>query len=132
MPVEIPREQWPGQVHVASIGATAEEGGTRCRVVTVGGEKSLPFLHFEGAMRNRPAVAMEIRDRRPNDWSQLLADVWGDVIDDPATWAPAAEAAWRNSRRETRRHRLSEIRTHLSSFLSPMYTNTPPEWRDGI
>ena len=91
--MEIPREQWPGQVHVASIGATPEEGGTRCRVVTVGGEKSLPFLHFEGAMRNRPAVAMEIRDRRPNDWSQLLADAWGDVIDDPATWAPAAEAA---------------------------------------
>jgi acetyl-CoA decarbonylase/synthase complex subunit delta len=38
-------------------------------------------------------VAIEIKDRRPDDWSELLLDAWGDVVNDPATWAKAAEEA---------------------------------------
>jgi acetyl-CoA decarbonylase/synthase complex subunit delta len=38
-------------------------------------------------------VALEIRDRRPDDWSPILLETWKDVIDDPAAWAKAAEAA---------------------------------------
>ena len=44
-------------------------------------------------MPNRPAVAVEFRDRRPDDWSSLLLETWGDVVDDPAAWAKAAEEA---------------------------------------
>jgi acetyl-CoA decarbonylase/synthase complex subunit delta len=69
----------------------SEEGGTRTSTVTVGGEKALPFMHFEVEMPNRPVVAVELRDRRPDDWSALLLDTWGDVVDDPAAWAKAAE-----------------------------------------
>jgi acetyl-CoA decarbonylase/synthase complex subunit delta len=36
---------------------------------------------------------VEIKDKCPEDWSELLAKVWGDVMDDPARWAVAAEAA---------------------------------------
>jgi acetyl-CoA decarbonylase/synthase complex subunit delta len=36
---------------------------------------------------------MEIRDRKPDDWSPLLLETWADVVDDPAAWAKAAEAA---------------------------------------
>ncbi|HEC24367.1 MAG TPA: acetyl-CoA decarbonylase/synthase complex subunit delta [Chloroflexi bacterium] len=93
MPVEIPKDQWPGEVRTVTIGATAEEGGTRSRVVTVGGEKTLPFMHFEAETPNPPVVAIEIKDRRPDDWSPLLLDVWGDVANDPAAWAKAAEEA---------------------------------------
>jgi acetyl-CoA decarbonylase/synthase complex subunit delta len=91
MPIEIPIDKWPGQVRTATLGATSAEGGTRTRTVSVGGEKTLPFMHFEGEMPNPPVIAVEIKDRRPEDWSPLLIKAWEEVIDDPAEWAKAAE-----------------------------------------
>ena len=38
-------------------------------------------------------MAIEIKDRKPDDWSPLLVEVWGDAMNDPAAWAKAAEAA---------------------------------------
>ena len=76
---------------MVSQGASATEGGTRTRKVTVGGEKTLPFMHFEGETPNRPVIALEIRDHRPDDWSPLLIETWKEVVDDPAEWAKAAE-----------------------------------------
>jgi acetyl-CoA decarbonylase/synthase complex subunit delta len=93
MPIEIPKDNWPGTVRTVTIGATAAEGGTRTSTVTVGGQKNLPFLHFETKAPNRPVVAIEIRDHRPDDWSNLLLEAWGDNVDDPVKWAKAAEAA---------------------------------------
>jgi acetyl-CoA decarbonylase/synthase complex subunit delta len=93
MPIEIIKDKWPGSVRVVKIGATAEEGGTRKSSVVVGGEKSMPYMHFENETPNRPLVAIEIKDRKPEDWSQALIDVWGEAMDDPAKWAQAAEAA---------------------------------------
>jgi acetyl-CoA decarbonylase/synthase complex subunit delta len=80
MTIEIPKEKWTGSVREITIGATAEEGGTRSRTVVVGGETALPYLYHEG-------------DRRPDDWSPLLSEAWGEVMDDPGEWAKAAEAA---------------------------------------
>jgi acetyl-CoA decarbonylase/synthase complex subunit delta len=74
-----------------TIGATELDGGTRSSSITVGGEKTLPFMHFEAAMPNPPVIAVEIKDRRPDDWSSLLLDAWGETVDDPAKWAQAAE-----------------------------------------
>nr|HID14609.1 acetyl-CoA decarbonylase/synthase complex subunit delta [Anaerolineae bacterium] len=91
--VEIPVEKWTGKVREVTLGATPDEGGTRSHTVTVGGETTLPFLHFEGEIPNPPRVAIEIADRRPDDWSPLLLEAWGDVVNDPATWAKAAEEA---------------------------------------
>lgn len=93
MPIEIPKDKWPGSVRTATLGATAAEGGTRARVVKVGGQTAMPFMHFESPAPNRPVVAIEIRDRRPEDWSPVLLEAWKDVIDDPAIWAKAAEEA---------------------------------------
>ena len=93
MPVEIPKDKWPGKTRVVTLGATAAEGGTRSHTVTIGGEASFPFLHFENPIPNRPVIAMEIKDRKPDDWSPLLAQVWGDAMNDPAKWAKAAESA---------------------------------------
>ena len=92
MPIEIPKDKWPGSVKSITLGATGD-GGTRTSVVTVGGEKALPFMHFEAEVPHTPVVAIEIKDRKPEDWSPLLAEVWGDAMNDPATWAKAAEAA---------------------------------------
>lgn len=91
MPMEVPVDSWPGAVRSVTLGATAAEGGTRAHTVTTGGEKTMPFMHFEAEMPNPPVIAVEIKDRRPDDWSPLLLDAWGDVVDDPASWAKAVE-----------------------------------------
>ncbi len=93
MPIELPKDKWPGEVRTVTIGATEADGGTRTKTVTVGGEKALPFMHFEAEMPYSPVVALEIKDRRPDDWSALLLEEWGEVMDAPGTWAKAAEAA---------------------------------------
>ncbi len=91
--VEIPKEKWNGKVREVKIGATKEEGGSRTKTITIGGEATLPFLHFENTIPHAPALAIEIKDRRPADWSPLLYEAWGDAMNDPAAWAKAAEAA---------------------------------------
>ena len=93
MPIEIPKDTWNGSVRLVTVGATAEDGGTRKKSITIGGQKSLPFMHFEQVTPNRPLIAVEIKDRRPDDWSSLLLDIWGDAANDPASWAKAAEEA---------------------------------------
>ena len=93
MSIEIPKDKWPGAVQTVTLGATAEQGGTRAKVVTVGGEQTLPFMHFENDTPNRPVIALEMTACRPGEWSQVLQDAWGDVLDDPAQWAKACEKA---------------------------------------
>jgi acetyl-CoA decarbonylase/synthase complex subunit delta len=87
------KESWSGSVREVTVGALAADGGTRTSVITVGGETAMPFMDFEGAMPNKPVVAVEIKDRRPDDWSDLLVEKWGDAMNDPGEWAKAAEAA---------------------------------------
>jgi acetyl-CoA decarbonylase/synthase complex subunit delta len=89
--VEIPTERWTGTVREVTLGATAAEGGTRTKTVTIGGETTLPFLHFEGKIPHPPVVGIEIQDHYPADWSPALLEAWGDVVNDPAAWAQKAE-----------------------------------------
>ena len=89
MTLDIPKEKWSGEVRQVTIGATADDGGSRTATLTVGGETTLPYLYFEGEMKNRPALALEIRDCKPDDWSPLLEQAWGDTMADPGAWAKA-------------------------------------------
>ncbi|HBG74553.1 MAG: hypothetical protein A2X25_11010 [Chloroflexi bacterium GWB2_49_20] len=93
MPIEIPKDKWPGTIHTVTLGATNGEGGTRSKTVTFGGETTMPFLQFEAPVPHKPVVAIEIKDHKPEDWSLLLAEVWGAAMTDPAEWAKAAENA---------------------------------------
>jgi acetyl-CoA decarbonylase/synthase complex subunit delta len=93
MAVDIPKESWSGAVKEVPLGATVDLGGTRSQTVTVGGETTLPFLRHEGGMPNRPALALEISDYKPADWSPLLSEAWGEAMDTPGAWAAAAEGA---------------------------------------
>jgi len=79
-------EKWTNQIRTVTIGATADEGGTRANTVTVGGETTLPFLTSEGEIPNRPVIAGMIADVVP-DWPAALTDTIGDVINSPAEWA---------------------------------------------
>jgi acetyl-CoA decarbonylase/synthase complex subunit delta len=89
--VEIPKEKWTGKIREVTLGATAADGGTRTKTVTVGGQNTLPFLHFEGDTPNPPVIGIEIQDSYPSDWAHPLLEVWGDVLHDPAAWAKKAE-----------------------------------------
>lgn len=93
MPLEIPKDKWPGSVRAVTIGAVSADGGTRSKSITIGGQTTLPYLHFEAPTPNQPVVGIEIKSRRPEDWSTLLNEAWGDVMDDPAAWAKKAEEA---------------------------------------
>jgi acetyl-CoA decarbonylase/synthase complex subunit delta len=93
MPIEIPKDKWPGKIKSVTIGATAAEGGTRAKSITIGGQTTMPYLHYEAPMPNKPVIAIEIKSRKPDDWSPLLAEVWGDAMNDAAQWAKKAEEA---------------------------------------
>ncbi|MDP1545004.1 MAG: hypothetical protein Q8L87_03200, partial [Anaerolineales bacterium] len=93
MPIEIPKDKWTGNIRAITIGATVAEGGTRAKTVTVGGQTTMPYLQFEAPTPNKPVIAIEIKSRKPEDWSALLVDVWGEALADPAQWAKKAEEA---------------------------------------
>jgi acetyl-CoA decarbonylase/synthase complex subunit delta len=90
--IEIPVEKWTGQVREITLGATAANGGTRTQTVTVGGETTLPFLHFEGEVPHPPVIAVEVQDRPPTDWPSVLTEAWNGASADVVAWVKAAEA----------------------------------------
>jgi len=87
--IEIPdvKKNWPHTINAVTIGAISEQGGTRASTVTVGGETTLPFYHFEGAMPHKPVVAMEVWDVPAEDWPDPVRDPFADVLGDPGSWA---------------------------------------------
>jgi acetyl-CoA decarbonylase/synthase complex subunit delta len=86
MPVDLIKERYTTKVGEVVLGATKAEGGTRSQTITVGGDSTLPFLHFEGEVPNRPVIAMEVQNMVP-EWSPEVTKNFKDVIGDPAAWA---------------------------------------------
>jgi acetyl-CoA decarbonylase/synthase, CODH/ACS complex subunit delta len=81
------KETWPNAVNVTQIGATKAEGGTRGKVVKVGGQSTLPFLFAEGDIPHRPVIALEVWDILPEDWPEAVKEPYKDCLDNPAQWA---------------------------------------------
>jgi len=61
--------------------------GNGDNAITVGGAESLPFHLFEGKMPNKPLIAMEIQDIKPDNWPSTLTKYFDDVMDNPVAWA---------------------------------------------
>jgi len=80
------QEKWTAAINQVTIGATKAEGGTRSRTITVGGETTLPFLTFEGAIPNKPVIAGYVADVVP-DWPDMLVQAIGKEINSPVEWA---------------------------------------------
>lgn len=93
MAVEIPVEKWSGKVEEVVIGATKEESGTRCKKIVLGGESTLPFLHFEGSMPHQPVIAMEVYDIVP-EYPSCLKEILETVWSHPAEWAKSCVEKW--------------------------------------
>jgi acetyl-CoA decarbonylase/synthase, CODH/ACS complex subunit delta len=74
------KESYTGSIREISLG----KGDN---AVTVGGEACYPFYQFEGAMPNKPRIAMEIWDMEPDEWPEAALAPFKDVISDPAAWA---------------------------------------------
>jgi len=86
MVFEVVKERYTSKVNELKLGATVEEGGTRSHVLKVGGQTTLPYLHFEGEVPNKPIIAMEVTDIEP-DWPLPLKEMFKDVYNDPQAWA---------------------------------------------
>ncbi|HOV80449.1 MAG TPA: acetyl-CoA decarbonylase/synthase complex subunit delta [Bacillota bacterium] len=80
MTVALARERWAGQVAEMTIGKGSG-------AVSIGGEKTLPFLHFEGEMPNKPAAALELWDVEPVEWPEVLKRHFHGVLGDAVAWA---------------------------------------------
>lgn len=87
MTFEVPKESNDGKVVEVTIGATAEQGGTRSHSVTIGGSTGLPFLFFESHHPHRPLVAMEVFDKPPAKFPDSLREYYQDVLDNPGAMA---------------------------------------------
>lgn len=110
------KEKWTSRINTVTIGATKEQGGTRGRTVTVGGETTLPCLTFEGEIPNRPVVAGIVVDVPPEDWPDVLKKAIGKEINSPAEWAAKC---------------VEEFKVDLISLKlhgpDPMVKNLPPD-----
>jgi acetyl-CoA synthase len=84
---EIPKEKCEVPVWTVKLGATRAEGGTRGKTYIIGGETCMPFHLWEGAMPNRPLVAMEVFDAVSPKYPLVLREAYGDLLNDPAAMA---------------------------------------------
>ncbi len=86
--MELPdvKEKWTAQINQVTIGATKDQGGTRARTVTVGGQTTMPFLTFEGELPFKPVIAGYVADTPPG-WPEVLINAIGKEINSPEEWA---------------------------------------------
>jgi len=74
------KESYSGSVKQITLGKGP-------KAVTVGGETCYPFYQFEGKMPNKPRIAMEIWDMKPEDWAEAALAPFKDVVSDAGAWA---------------------------------------------
>ncbi|MHC4687000.1 MAG: CO dehydrogenase/acetyl-CoA synthase subunit delta [Planctomycetota bacterium] len=87
MPVPKISESFAGSVNRVTLGAGKDTSGTRSSTVTVGGARNVAYGgSFEDA-NEKPVIAMDVIDTRPEDWPDPLAEPYENVMDSPADWA---------------------------------------------
>ncbi len=87
MPVPEVAESFTGSVNRLTLGATKDDGGTRTSTVTIGGAKNVVYGGSEDQMGEKPVIAMDVLDSKPQDWPDVLAESYKDVLESPADWA---------------------------------------------
>jgi acetyl-CoA decarbonylase/synthase, CODH/ACS complex subunit delta len=80
MAFSVPKISYSGKIREVTV-------GTGQTAVTVGGETCYPFHLFEGTMPNKPRIAFEVWDYKPEDWPDWAIEPYADVIGDPVAWA---------------------------------------------
>ncbi len=89
--MEYLKEKWSSEIFTITLGATEKEGGTRERVLKIGGQKTLPFLKTEADITNRPIVAAEVLDFFTEDLWPTFYNEFKDIVCDPLKWIKEIE-----------------------------------------
>ncbi len=87
MPVPEVTDSFAGSVNRITLGATKEDGGTRSVTVTVGGAKNVVYGGSAEDVGEKPVIAMDVLDSKPEDWPDALVEPYKDVLDSPGDWA---------------------------------------------
>ncbi len=88
--IELHKEKWLKKMTEVILGTGQNEGGHSSRIFKIGGEETLPFLHFEGKIPNYPLVALEVWDTPPKDWPDALNKAYGKTYADSVDWGKRA------------------------------------------
>ena len=80
-------ETFAGSVNRVTLGATKENGGTRSSTITVGGSKNVVYGSSTDDLGEKPAIAMDVLDVKPDNWPDTLSQAYGNVLNSPADWA---------------------------------------------
>ena len=80
-------DNYAGAVNRITLGATKENGGSRTSTITVGGSRSVVYGGGKDQAGEKPMVAIDVLDSKPNDWPEALVEPYKDVLDNPAEWA---------------------------------------------
>ena len=108
-----PLTDWPGEVVEVQIGAKSGSGGSRKSVITIGGEKTMPFYLFEYENPNPPSIAIDVFDVPGDFLSAPVREKYEDVYEDPGEWARKAVEYGANA-----------VTIHLIS-TDPLINDTP-------
>jgi acetyl-CoA decarbonylase/synthase complex subunit delta len=87
MPVPEVAESFTSSVNKVTLGATKDGGGTRTSTVTVGGARNVVYGGSIEEAGEKPVIAMDVLDTKPEDWPELLTEPYKDVLDSPGDWA---------------------------------------------
>jgi acetyl-CoA synthase len=80
-------ERMPVQPQQADLAVQVVRMGDGESAVEVGGATAMPFHFFEGAMPNRPRIAMEVFDQISPKYPPVLREQYGELLHDPAAMA---------------------------------------------
>ncbi|HET6460756.1 MAG TPA: acetyl-CoA decarbonylase/synthase complex subunit alpha/beta [Syntrophales bacterium] len=83
----ISRQKYDAPTWEVMLGATKKTGGTRGHTLKIGGATCMPFHLWEGAMPNRPLVAMEVFDVISEKYPAILRNIYGNLLNQPADMA---------------------------------------------
>ncbi|MEM4700441.1 MAG: CO dehydrogenase/acetyl-CoA synthase subunit delta [Candidatus Nezhaarchaeales archaeon] len=84
-PFKAPALAYSGSIAEVTIGATSSEGGTRKRVIKIGGERCPPFYRFLAPTPHRPVVALDVFDSVP-PLPKTIKSYYKDVLKDHVAW----------------------------------------------
>ena len=87
MPVPEIKDSFAGSVNRVTLGATKDNGGTRASTITVGGARNVVYGGSAEEAGEKPVIAMDVPDSRPEDWPDALLQNYQDVLDSPGDWA---------------------------------------------
>ena len=87
MPLPEMTDSFTGSVNKITLGATKENGGTRTSTVTVGGARNVVYGGSIEDASEKPVIAIDVLDSKPEDWPDVLVKAYDDVMDSPGDWA---------------------------------------------